>query len=73
MHTDDDERVAIFLLEPAQLGDDVHAVDATVGPEVEQDDFAAQLFQRQRPRDVQPVNGPVSSGAWMRSSGTDRA
>src|SRR5450756_931699 len=47
VHPDDDEDVAVLLLEPAQLVQDMQAVDAAEGPEVEQDDLAAQVGQRE--------------------------
>jgi hypothetical protein len=34
VHTDDDEHVAVLLLELAQLVEDVQAVDAAEGPEI---------------------------------------
>ena len=41
VHADDDELVGVLLLELLQVRQDVDAVDAAVGPEVEQDDLAA--------------------------------
>jgi len=55
MDADDDERVAVLALETLEIGQDVHAVDAAVGPEVEDDDLAVQLGERQRPVGVQPA------------------
>ena len=43
VHPDDDDLVAVRLLELAQLVEDVQAVDAAEGPEVEDDDLAAQV------------------------------
>ena len=40
---DDHQLVLVLLLELGQVGQDVVAVDAAVGPEVEQDDLAPQL------------------------------
>src|SRR5205085_11249347 len=42
------------FLEVPQDGQDVHAVHAAVGPEVEDDDVAAQLADADRPVHVQP-------------------
>ena len=44
---DDDEFLGVLLLERAQLVEDVEAVDAAEGPEVQQDDLAAQVRQGQ--------------------------
>jgi hypothetical protein len=49
VHADDDEHVGVPLLDRAQLVDDVQAVDAAEGPEVEQDDPAAQVGEGQAP------------------------
>ncbi len=46
MHADDYQLVWVLALEPLQIGDDVHAVDAAVSPEVEQHDFALQRRER---------------------------
>jgi hypothetical protein len=51
---DDDELARVLLLEPLEVGDDVQAVDAAVGPEVEQHDLAAQLRERERAVGVEP-------------------
>src|SRR6185295_17914029 len=37
-----------LLLQLLQLGQDMHAVDAAIGPEVEQDEFALQVGLGQR-------------------------
>ena len=47
---DHDQLVAVFPLEIRQVRHQVQAVDAAVGPEVEQHHLAAQLAQRQRRR-----------------------
>ena len=43
MDTDHDQLSGIFGLEPLQVGNDVHAIDAAIGPEIEHDDLAAVL------------------------------
>ena len=43
---DDDELVGILLLELGQVGQDVDAVDAAERPEVEQDDLALEVLER---------------------------
>ena len=55
MHADHDQRIAKLGFEALQVRDDVDAVDAAVGPEVEQDDAPAQIGNRQRLLDVDPV------------------
>src|SRR5205085_7414212 len=52
---DDDELPGVLLFEPAQVVDDVHAVDAAVSPEVEEHDLAAQAGNRERLVGVQPA------------------
>lgn len=49
VYTDDDERVCEFLFELPQLRKNVNAVDSTVRPEIEQDDFPPQVDEPQRP------------------------
>ena len=56
---DHDDFVGIGLLELLQLGQDVHAVDAAVGPEIEQDELAAQLLEVDRPGRVDPLDAAV--------------
>ena len=51
---DDDDLVGVLLFEVGKVGQDMHAVDAAVGPEVEQDDLAAHILQGNRPADVEP-------------------
>ena len=46
VHADDDELVGEALLERLEIAQHVHAVDAAVGPEVENHDLAAQLLDR---------------------------
>ncbi len=46
VHADHDQDVAVLLFERAQLVQHVQAVDAAEGPEIEQDDLAAQVGQR---------------------------
>ena len=40
---DDDGVVFVFVFEEGEVGEDVHAVDAAVAPEVEDDDVAFQV------------------------------
>ena len=56
VHADDDERIREFLFELPQLRKNVNAVDSTVRPEIEQDDFSPQVEEPQRAlRCVNPV------------------
>jgi hypothetical protein len=48
VYADDDERICEFLFELPQLRKNVNAVDSTVRPEIEQDDFSPQIDQPQR-------------------------
>ncbi|MCG3159745.1 MAG: hypothetical protein JMDDDDMK_00762 [Acidobacteria bacterium] len=54
MHADDHKLIRIFRFELLQVGDDVHAVDAAVSPEIEQHDFSAQIAQADRLFSVEP-------------------
>ena len=81
---DDDQLVLVFLLEGGEVGQDVVAVDAAIGPEVEQDDLAAQLFEVDRPGGVEPADSPLqvdprglakeagSTLTFLQTSGTAR-
>ena len=62
VHADDDELVAVFLFEPAQIRQDVHAVDAPVRPEIKQDDLAAKVLQRERTGHVEPLDAAREVG-----------
>jgi hypothetical protein len=54
MDADDYQLAGVLRFEPLEIGNDVHAVDATVSPEIEQDHFAVQLIERQRRGRVEP-------------------
>ena len=58
MHADDNHVVGIRLFQLLELRQNVHAVDAAVGPEIENDEFAAQVFKIDRRRGVQPLGAP---------------
>jgi hypothetical protein len=56
MHTDDGDRIAEPLLELPQLRKHMDAVDSAVGPEVEEQQLAAEIGERESPAvGVQPV------------------
>ena len=57
VNTDDHQMFRVRRGEPLEPRQLVQAIDAPVGPELEQDDLAAKRRQRQRCRDVQPVHG----------------
>jgi hypothetical protein len=49
MNADDDQFTGEFTFQLPQLREDVEAVDSAVGPEVEDDQLAAQVGERERP------------------------
>ena len=57
---DDHQLVLVLLLELGQVGQDVVAVDAAVGPEVEQDDLALELGELDRAR-IDPADAPLEA------------
>jgi hypothetical protein len=74
MHAQHDDRLAReALFDAPQDRDDVHAVDAAVRPEVEDDELTAELAQRERPVRVQPREVGVELGrAYDEVQGADR-
>ncbi|MNT83017.1 hypothetical protein D3C72_2228310 [compost metagenome] len=49
MHADHDEALILVFFGPgADIGNGADAVDAGIGPEVDEDDLATQLFARER-------------------------
>jgi hypothetical protein len=73
VHTDDDKLVGVFFLQPGQVGQNMHAVDAAVSPEIEQDDFAAEVAQTDRPRSVEPIHTAFEfRSRYARSAGGRR-
>ena len=63
---DDQRLLRETLLDAPQHGDDVHAVDAAVGPEVEEDDLTAQLSHGEPAVGVQPLELGIRSPAHVR-------
>ena len=55
VHSDHNQLVRIFFFQLLQIGNDVHAVDAAVGPKIEQHNFAFQRRERQRLIRIQPT------------------
>ena len=76
VHADDDEHVAVLLLQRPQLVEHVQAVDAAEGPEVEQDDLAAEVAERQlacRRCSASPARAapaPARAQSWPQSCPT---
>ncbi len=68
VHAHDDQNVAVLLLEWTQFVQDVQAIGAAEGPEVEQHNFAAQLSQRQRLRRIRAIRLGLSTPAHGRES-----
>src|SRR4028119_1235127 len=54
MNADDEQAIAILLLQILEVGQNMQAVDAAGCPKIQQDDAIAQIFQGQRAIDVQP-------------------
>ena len=54
VHADDDQFTGIALLDRPQRGQDVQAVDSTVGPKVEDHEPTGQVGESERPRDIEP-------------------
>ena len=52
----------IGLLQLLQLGQDVHAVDAAVGPEVEQHELAAEVGEGERLGGIDPFDAAGDFG-----------
>jgi hypothetical protein len=52
---DRDQHIAVALFELPQLRKYVETVDSAVGPEIEQDELAAQVAQRQRSCNIDPI------------------
>ena len=51
---DDGDAVAKFCFKALEVRDDVLAVDAAGGPEIEEDDPPAEVFERERPGHIEP-------------------
>ena len=68
MHANDDQRVRILILQPLQVRNDMDAVDTAEGPEVEQDDLAAQVTrERKRALGIEPVHSNREIRHWDRA------
>ena len=72
---DDHHVVRIRVLELFQLRQDVHAVDAAVGPEIEDDEFAAQGVEIDRLVGIEPLRCrlPMRGPATWRGKGCSAA
>ena len=67
MDANNDQVVPEMPLQLPQLRDHVDAIDSAIRPELEQDNPASQIIQRQRPFNVYPVE----AGGETRSPGGD--
>jgi hypothetical protein len=71
MHADDDDVIGIRLFQLFEFRQHVHAVDAAVGPEIEDDEFAAKVFQFDWRRRVEPFGAALQRrrrgavGKWI--------
>ncbi|MEZ5950224.1 MAG: hypothetical protein R3C12_13635 [Planctomycetaceae bacterium] len=62
MDTDDDKFLLVFTFKVCQVGQNVHAIDAAVGPEIEQHHLAAQVLPGEWLVNVQPAIVPIQAG-----------
>ncbi len=67
MHTDHDEFVGELRFQSFEVGNDVDAVDASVRPEIEDHDLAAQLLEGQGTVGIQPIEPGRELGSWCRT------
>jgi hypothetical protein len=59
MNANHDELVGESVLKPFKLGQNVHAVDAAIRPEIEQHKSAAELCQAKWPCHIDPFHAAV--------------
>jgi len=62
VNADDDELVGILSFQLLQVGQYVHAVDAAVGPEIEKDNFPANIGEPDGMIGIKPAQGAVELG-----------
>ena len=67
VHPDDDELPGVLLLDLTQLVEDVQAVHAAEGPEVQERETPTEIGERQRPARVQPAAAAQLRGADSRA------
>src|ERR1041385_8437769 len=68
MNADHDELIGVLSFELFQIGNDVDAVDAAIGPEIKQHDFAFERGNRERLISVDPAAPACDFGrAYFRS------
>ena len=63
MHANHDDLVRVLLFQEFEIRQNVHAVDAAVGPEVEDDNLASQFLQGDLARGVQPFRTAFEAGS----------
>ena len=65
MYADDDDRIVlVFLLQEFQVRHDVHAVDAAVGPEIEDNHLPFEILDGDRFFGIEPAVGAREFGAF---------
>ncbi|OPY90386.1 MAG: hypothetical protein A4E73_02523 [Syntrophaceae bacterium PtaU1.Bin231] len=62
VYGDDGEFRGVLVFQPPQVSQDVHAVDAAGGPEIQDNDLAPQIRERKRPLDIEPLQAPGEFG-----------
>ena len=66
VNADHDQLIRVLCFEFLQIRNDVDAVDAAVGPKIQQHDFAFQRRERERLVGFSQPRPPVISGARTR-------
>jgi len=70
VYSDDDELVGVFLLQPGQVRQDVHAIDAAEGPEIQEHDLPFEVFfQGERAGRIEPGYSPFQFRGGDRLAG----
>src|SRR5262249_26672265 len=62
MYADHNQLVWILGFKLLEIRNDVHTIDTTVGPEVEEDDLPFQTGQRNRVVRIEPTNTALQLG-----------
>jgi hypothetical protein len=68
MDADDHQLLRVLLFQPDQIRNDVHAVDAAEGPEVQEDDLSLQVLQLDRLVGVEPADAALEIGGFPRGA-----
>src|SRR5712671_6496575 len=67
VHADDYQLIRVLVLEPFQIRNDMHAVDAAIGPKVQQDHFAFNAASKRGLSVLSQPRPPFNSGARTRA------